>query len=93
MYDAIYRPYDLKPIFLCLVQQVQPKSRGVVLLKSTDIRDPPLIDPNYLSDPRDLDDLVAGSKILYSFPFTNWLDFCLNLIYFNILTKKMEKPS
>lgn len=57
----MWAPYEDKPLFLCLVQQLQPRSRGVVTIKSNDIYDPPVIDPRYLSDPRDIDDLVAGN--------------------------------
>ncbi|XP_050713623.1 glucose dehydrogenase [FAD, quinone]-like [Eriocheir sinensis] len=40
----------------------RPKSRGTVKLKSRDPRDPPLIDPNYLSHPDDVTTLVRGIK-------------------------------
>jgi len=39
---------------------LRPHSRGSVRLASTDARKPPLIDPAFLSDPRDLETLVAG---------------------------------
>ncbi|KAG7159552.1 Glucose dehydrogenase [FAD quinone]-like 2, partial [Homarus americanus] len=38
----------------------RPKSRGSVKLRSRDFRDPPLIDPNYLSHPDDVTTLVRG---------------------------------
>ena len=41
---------------------VRPKSRGWVLLKSADPTDMPLIDPNYLAEPYDLDMTVRGFK-------------------------------
>jgi choline dehydrogenase len=37
-----------------------PHSRGSVRLRGADARIEPAVDPNYLSDPRDLDVLVAG---------------------------------
>ncbi|HWO68396.1 MAG TPA: GMC family oxidoreductase N-terminal domain-containing protein [Umezawaea sp.] len=39
---------------------LQPKSRGTITLRSTDPFDKPVIDPRYLSDPADLDTLLAG---------------------------------
>jgi len=42
---------------------LRPFSRGSVRLASGDVRDAPLIDPRFLTDPRDLDTLVAGAKI------------------------------
>ncbi len=39
---------------------LRPHSRGSVRLVSNDVRRAPLIDPNFLGDPRDLDTLVAG---------------------------------
>jgi choline dehydrogenase-like flavoprotein len=42
---------------------LRPYSRGEVGIDSADIRRAPLIDPNFLSDPRDLDTLVDGVRL------------------------------
>lgn len=42
---------------------LRPFSRGSVRLASGDVRDAPLIDPRFLTDPRDLETLVAGARI------------------------------
>ena len=39
---------------------LRPRSRGTVRLANADMRTAPLIDPNYFSDPADLDLLVRG---------------------------------
>lgn len=49
--------YGLIPIL------VRPRSRGRVSLASPDPRAAPLIDPNYLDDPEDLQTLVEGMQI------------------------------
>ena len=41
---------------------LRPKSRGTLTLNSTDPRDPPLLQPNYLSHPADLETLLAAVK-------------------------------
>jgi choline dehydrogenase-like flavoprotein len=43
---------------------LRPKSRGSVRLAGPDVKTPPLIDPNFLSDPDDLETLVRGAEIL-----------------------------
>ncbi len=43
---------------------LRPKSRGTVRLASADIAEAPLIDPNFLSDPEDLETLVRGVEIV-----------------------------
>ncbi len=43
--------------------QTRPKSRGFVALRSNDASQPPLVSPNYLSDPYDLDRLVEATKL------------------------------
>lgn len=43
-----------------LVILLHPGSHGEIKLKSKDPFDPPLIDPKYLSDPRDVEILVEG---------------------------------
>lgn len=60
-----YYGYTLKTALL------HPHSRGQITLQNTNIKTPPLIDPNYLSDERDLDLLLEGfkkSRLLLSQP-------------------------
>lgn len=47
----------------CHVDILRPHSRGTVTLKSADPRDAPRIDPQFLSDERDLNLLVTGAKL------------------------------
>jgi len=62
-----YHAQDLRMMFkhygytlkTCILH---PFSRGRITLKNTDPRQPPLIDPNYLSDNRDMETLVTGFK-------------------------------
>ncbi|MTI44807.1 choline dehydrogenase-like flavoprotein [Roseibium hamelinense] len=42
---------------------LRPRSRGTVRLKSADPADAPLIDPNYLEDPRDKELSIEGLKL------------------------------
>jgi len=55
------------------VDVLRPFSRGLVGLNSTDPRDPPMIDPKFLSDERDLQLLLVGGqtqqRIIESRPF------------------------
>lgn len=50
--------------FSCHVCVLRPYSRGKVGLNSDKATDAPRIDPAFLSDPRDLDDLIKGARIL-----------------------------
>ncbi len=43
---------------------LRPKSRGAVRLAAPDIATAPLIDPNFLADPEDLETLVRGAEIV-----------------------------
>jgi choline dehydrogenase-like flavoprotein len=43
---------------------LRPKSRGSLRLANPDIQEAPLIDPNFLSEPEDLDTLVRGVEIV-----------------------------
>ncbi|MGB7286250.1 MAG: GMC family oxidoreductase N-terminal domain-containing protein [Salaquimonas sp.] len=49
--------------YSCHVCVLRPFSRGAVSLQSADPLAAPLIDPNYLSDERDLELLVKGAKL------------------------------
>ena len=50
--------------FMANVTQMRPHSRGHVTLRSADPRAAPVIQPNYLSDPRDLAVLRQGARML-----------------------------
>ena len=43
--------------------ELRPRARGSVRLRSSDPQEPPLIDPNYLGDPTDLEHTVAGLEV------------------------------
>lgn len=47
----------------CHVCLLRPRSRGTVTLQSNRPADAPLIDPAFLHDPQDLEDMVAGFKM------------------------------
>lgn len=50
--------------YSCHVCVLRPESRGHVGLQSSDPAHPPRIDPNFLSDPRDLDVLMRGARAM-----------------------------
>jgi GMC oxidoreductase/ABC transporter substrate binding protein len=52
------------PGFIASVCQLRPESRGFVRIKSADPRQPPSIQPRYLSSRSDRDIVVAGLKLL-----------------------------
>ena len=66
-----YDAYDLSTLpredgFMILPTLLQPKSRGYVALRSDNPLDAPMIQPNFLSNEDDLDQLVAGFKLATS---------------------------
>ncbi|XP_071036620.1 glucose dehydrogenase [FAD, quinone]-like [Parasteatoda tepidariorum] len=62
-YEQIFGPYQNVPILTCFSQLVKISSKGTVTLNSSDPHDQPLIDPNYFSDPSDLQDMIEGMKM------------------------------
>ncbi len=54
---------DQRPALTVLSTLIYPRSRGTLRLASADPAAAPLIDPQYLADPADLDLLVEGSEI------------------------------
>lgn len=57
--DGGMRPLD-RPAVTATIALLTPHSRGSVRLSSADIADGPVVDPGYLSDPRDLSRLRQG---------------------------------
>ena len=51
--------------YSCHACVLRPESRGTVRLHSPDIADAPLIDPDFLGDPRDLEVLKRGVRAMY----------------------------
>lgn len=60
----IHHALALKPLlgygYTVLTCDLRPESRGRIRLATADVRDHPLIEPNYLASPRDLERLVIG---------------------------------
>ena len=50
--------------FTLLANLIAPHSRGSMRLRSSDPDLPPIIEPNYLADPRDLRTLIDGIRYL-----------------------------
>nr|XP_042897444.1 glucose dehydrogenase [FAD, quinone]-like [Parasteatoda tepidariorum] len=65
-YEQIFGPYQNVPILTCFSQLVKISSKGTVTLNSSDPHDQPLIDPNYFSDPSDLQDMIEGYVLTMS---------------------------
>jgi choline dehydrogenase len=61
MSGAALHPF---PGFIASVCQLRPESRGFVRIKSADPKEPPAIQPRYLSSAHDRDTLLAGIKLL-----------------------------
>ena len=55
---------DSAPSLTLMPTMIYPESRGTVRLASTDPFTAPLIDPNYLAEPRDVATLVAGMELV-----------------------------
>jgi glucose dehydrogenase (acceptor) len=60
--SALINPYMGRDSVLASVALVRPKSVGKILLRNKNPMTPPLIDPNYLNHPDDLEVLVEGVK-------------------------------
>lgn len=63
-YDG--RSIRLQPGFQVQIDQLRPHSRGAVTLRSADPQDRPAVQFNYLSDPRDVAELVDGYKTAHT---------------------------
>lgn len=61
---GLHLPVDSALSLTLLPTMIYPESRGTLRLASTDPFAAPLIDPNYLAEPRDLATLVAGMELV-----------------------------
>lgn len=62
--EAIRHDVDPAPAITILSTLIYPRSRGTLRLASADPTAAPLIDPQYLSDPADLEVLAEGSEMV-----------------------------
>ena len=62
--EAIRHDVDPRPALTILSTLIYPRSRGTLRLASADPTAAPLIDPQYLSDPADLEVLAEGSEMV-----------------------------
>lgn len=63
MWHSVYLPYLSFDTFSLFPVLLRPKSRGTITLRSPNPQHPPVIDPNYLSDERDVLTMVEAMKI------------------------------
>lgn len=63
-YKAVYEPINNKDVWSAIPMLLRPKSRGEILLRSTDPSMYPRILPNYLTAQEDVDTLVEGVKFV-----------------------------
>lgn len=63
---SIWNPFSSRPsdTFAVRIGQVKPLSRGTVRLRSDNPLDHPVLQPNYLSEPADLEAQIAGVHIV-----------------------------
>jgi choline dehydrogenase len=61
--SAVVVGLDVPDTYLIGVSPIQPHSRGTVRLAGPDTDTPPLVDPNYLRDDRDMQTMVKGFRI------------------------------
>jgi choline dehydrogenase len=62
--EAIRHEVDKHPALTVLATLIYPKSRGTLRLASADPTASPLIDPQYLADPADLEVLAEGTEMV-----------------------------
>lgn len=61
--DEFFEPIKDLDAFTLWPTLLRPRSRGFIRLRSTDPFDRPIIQPNYLSDPHDVNVMIEGVKI------------------------------
>lgn len=66
MWDRVYKPYIHFDTFSLYPVILRPESRGFVRLRSANPYEPPLIDPQYLSNDRDVATMVEAMRVAIS---------------------------
>lgn len=62
-YGQVFKPIEGKDVYSVVPALLRPGSRGCIKLRSKNVYDYPIIDPNYFDDPQDMATLVEGVKI------------------------------
>ncbi|KAG7204861.1 hypothetical protein KM043_005261 [Ampulex compressa] len=62
-YDTVFGSINDKDTWSVIPMLLRPKSKGVIMLRSANPFDHPLIYPNYFKEPEDMATLVEGVKI------------------------------
>ncbi|XP_071448362.1 glucose dehydrogenase [FAD, quinone]-like [Hetaerina americana] len=65
--DQIFGPIEDSHVMIMASTLLRPKSIGRIKLRSQDPMEAPIIEPNYLSDHRDINTLVEGIKFAINF--------------------------
>ncbi|UXI20838.1 protoheme IX farnesyltransferase-like [Sarcoptes scabiei] len=63
-WSRFWQPYTSRRLLAFDIQMVRPRARGSLRLKSSNPYDQPLIDPNYLGDPKDFEAMVYGIDLV-----------------------------
>ena len=63
LYKAVYSKVESRDSWMTFPMVLRPKSRGSVMLRSSDPGTPPRIIPNYLSHPDDVGAVVRGIRL------------------------------
>lgn len=63
LWEAVYKELSFTDTYSAVPVLLRPKSRGFIKLRSTHPFVPPVIVPNYLTEPEDAAILVEGAKI------------------------------
>lgn len=62
VYDAVFKPIEMRRSFQILPMLLHPRSKGYLKLKSRNPFHHPLLYPNFFSDARDIDTLLEGIR-------------------------------
>ena len=62
-----YKPLAFKDGFFILPILLHPKSRGTITLRSRNVKDPPIIQPNYFAHPLDMQRMIQSVRFAKHF--------------------------